>query len=357
MKFQTNKEKELWGVMLGTALGDSIGLPFEGIGRKRILKLFKNQNRHHFIFGRGMISDDTEHTIMVYQSLVEGFQDSSIFEKSLSRRMKLWLLSLPAGTGIATAKAIVKLIIGFNPNKSGVDSAGNGPAMRCAILGVLYGHDKEKLREYIKRSTRITHTDIKAEFGALAVAHAAYLFSNSNKINPSIFYNSLQHLLEVEDNNEFLLLIKKVTDSVGRNEETWVFAENLGLNNGVTGYMYHTIPVVLHAWLSYKGDFKDSIVKMIQCGGDVDTTAAILGSILGAGLEEKDMPHSWRKGLFEFPRSYHYMKKLSQQLSTSINEDKPQKALRLSGIMIVLRNVLFLMIVLFHGFRRLLPPY
>lgn len=352
-----SKEKSIWGVLLGTSLGDSIGLPFEGLGKKRISKLFKNHDRHYFLFGRGMVSDDTEHAIMVYQSLIEGIQDATVFEKRFAARLKYWLLLLPAGTGMATARAILKLLIGISPKRSGVYSAGNGPAMRCAVLGVTFGNDQNKLKEYVRISTRVTHTDSKAEYGALAVAHAAYLSAQQKEILPLDFYQSLRALLEIEEQNEFLVLVKKVVDSVNLNEETHLFSASLGLKNKVSGYMYHTVPVVLHAWLSHKGSFKESIVKIIQCGGDVDTTAAILGSILGAGLEEEDMPKSWRQGLFEYPRSYHWMKKLSAQLATVITEEKVQKPLRLSGTLIICRNILFLIVVLFHGFRRLLPPY
>ncbi|HIF05444.1 MAG TPA: ADP-ribosylglycohydrolase family protein [Gemmatimonadetes bacterium] len=56
--------------MLGTAVGDSIGLPYEGLSRGRAEKLLGPPDRHRFFFGRGMVSDDTEHTCMVAQSLI-----------------------------------------------------------------------------------------------------------------------------------------------------------------------------------------------------------------------------------------------------------------------------------------------
>ncbi|TVS08433.1 MAG: hypothetical protein EA424_28605 [Planctomycetaceae bacterium] len=46
-------------------------------------------------------------------------------------------LGLPAGVGMATARACLKLWLGFPPKRSGVDSAGNGPAMGKAVLGRL----------------------------------------------------------------------------------------------------------------------------------------------------------------------------------------------------------------------------
>ncbi|RYD35828.1 MAG: ADP-ribosylglycohydrolase family protein, partial [Verrucomicrobiaceae bacterium] len=57
--------------MLGTALGDSLGLPSEGMSRGRIARRWKGELQQRFLFGRGMLSDDTEHTIMVAQALLQ----------------------------------------------------------------------------------------------------------------------------------------------------------------------------------------------------------------------------------------------------------------------------------------------
>ena len=71
--------------------------------------------------------------------------------------------------GLATARAILKLWIGRDPRNSGVFSAGNGPAMRAGLLG-LVAKDDEELRALVSASTRITHTDPRAERAALLVA-------------------------------------------------------------------------------------------------------------------------------------------------------------------------------------------
>lgn len=56
-------------VLLGTAVGDSIGLPTEGLSPKAIAHRWKGQWRQRLLFGRGMVSDDTEHTVFVGQCL------------------------------------------------------------------------------------------------------------------------------------------------------------------------------------------------------------------------------------------------------------------------------------------------
>jgi ADP-ribosylglycohydrolase len=162
------------GCILGTAVGDAIGLPYEGLSRRRAAKLFGQPERHRFFFGRGMVSDDTEQTCMVAQSLIASGGNVDSFRRHLGWRFRFWLLGLPAGIGMATLRSTLRLWIGFGPHKSGVFSAGNGPAMRAAILGAAID-DPQSLRELVLASTRITHTDPKAEYGAFAVALAAQL--------------------------------------------------------------------------------------------------------------------------------------------------------------------------------------
>jgi len=95
------------GVLLGTAVGDALGLPAEGISRVRIQRMWHGQWRFRFLFGRGMVSDDTEHTLFVAQALLTHPDDVDAFQRCLAWKLRLWLLGLPAGIGLATLKAIL----------------------------------------------------------------------------------------------------------------------------------------------------------------------------------------------------------------------------------------------------------
>ncbi|MDA1232997.1 MAG: ADP-ribosylglycohydrolase family protein [Planctomycetota bacterium] len=106
--------------LIGTAVGDALGLPYEGISPRRAVKLLGPPTRFRFLFGRGMVSDDTEHTVLVAESLIESGGEAAFVEKAFARRLKRWFLLLPAGVGLATAKACFKLLIGISPRNSGV---------------------------------------------------------------------------------------------------------------------------------------------------------------------------------------------------------------------------------------------
>lgn len=73
---------------LGTAVGDAIGLPYEGVSAKRALRMLGPPERHRFIFRRGMISDDTEHTCMVAQSLIDANADADRFAQRLASEFR-----------------------------------------------------------------------------------------------------------------------------------------------------------------------------------------------------------------------------------------------------------------------------
>ena len=170
------------GCLLGTAVGDALGLACEGLSRRRQAKMFRTLDSYKLLpigkSGKGMTSDDTEHTCMLAQSLiVTGHGELTTLEQKFSAnfawRLRLWLLGLPAGIGFATLRAILKLWLGFPARHSGVFSAGNGPAMRAALIGVCHGNEPARMRALVRAATRITHTDPKAEFGAFAVATAA----------------------------------------------------------------------------------------------------------------------------------------------------------------------------------------
>jgi ADP-ribosylglycohydrolase len=263
------------GSILGTAIADAIGLPYEGLGRDRQQLLYPEITNHNLIFQRGLISDDTEHTCLVAQSLIISTGNVTVFQRDLAGRLQFWLLGLPAGIGFATLRAILKLWLGFPPKHSGVFSAGNGPAMRSPLLGVCFGHQPDRLKE---------------------------------------------------------------------------------LPNGVSGYIYHTVPVVLQTWFRHPQDYRTAILEIIQCGGDTDTTAAILGGIIGADVGKAGIPKPWITGMIDYPRSVKWMEKLGDRLLCALDGDL-HPILPINVPLLFLRNLVFIAIVLYHGFRRLFPPY
>ncbi len=346
------KSAQLSACLIGTAIGDSMGLPYEGLSARRRERLFGAAiDRQRLVLGRGMASDDTEHSCMVAQALFASGGDVDKFSRSLAWRLRFWFLGLPAGIGKATLFSIIKLWLGFPPSRSGVYSAGNGPAMRSAIIGVLYFDEPEKMRALVRACTRLTHTDPKAEAGALAVAVAAGCAARGTE------FFAAWNAIERPNAPEFNAAMDAMRASIERGESTRDFARAQGLECGVTGYVLHTVPVAIHAWLAHRGDFAAAIRAIITCGGDTDTTAAITGAIAGTETGIDGIPAAWRAGYVDAPRTLAWITRLGERLNEMKQTGKRLDPLPLAWWAIPLRNAMFLIIVLAHGVRRMLPPY
>lgn len=344
-------EWALIGSLLGTAVGDAIGLPLEGMSRRRVRRLYRGH--HQFFLGRGMISDDTEHAAMAVQSLTDARGDPDRFTAAMARRLRLWLLGLPVSTGRATLRACMKLWLGFGAHRSGVYSAGNGPAMRAAQMGVAYGGEAHRLRALVRASTRITHTDPDAERAALAVAIAAHCAATHTYIAPRDFFARVADALPTAKDRDFLELLEQVCVGVACDQSADDFAGARGQTRGIGGYALHTVPVVLHVWLRHQQDFEAAISEIVCLGGDTDTTAAILGGIVGASVGKAGIPAQWLENMAEWPRTTRWLEAVARALAGDASAAVP----RLNPAALALRNFVFTLLVLAHGFRRMLPPY
>lgn len=345
------------GCILGTAVGDAIGLPREGLSARRAARLFGSAPLgHRLLMGRGMISDDTEHTCMVAQVLLASKGDADAFARSLAWKLRWWLLGLPAGVGSATARSIFKLWLGFPPHRSGVWSAGNGPAMRSAILGVYAGDDDDLLLRLVHASTAMTHRDPAAEHGALAVALAARYgaMRGSEGVRPAEF---LAHAEKYLKDAPLMHLLSRANDHLQQGDDAAKYAVALGLRNGVSGYINHTVPVALYCWLRRPGDFRSAVEAAVLLGGDTDTTGAIVGAIMGATLGVEAIPAEWLDGLAEWPRTTRWMRTLGEHLAEAKTHAGMEGQMPLFWPGVLLRNVFFLGVVLAHVLRRCLPPY
>ncbi len=352
----TTLEQRLAGCLLGGAVGDALGLPYEGISRSRLSKMYPHLLQYHFLFGHGMVSDDTEHAIMTAQALLVSGGEVTLFQRRLARSLRFWLLGIPAGIGFATLRSILRLWVGISPTKSGVFSAGNGPAMRSAILGVCFGENPDKLRELVRASTQITHTDPKAEQGAFAIALTTHFLCKSENLSLAHFYEFQSEYLG-SDATEFLSLLEQVVQSVETGESTAGFAKKMGLEEGVSGYILHTVPVAIHAALSHPHDLEHALGAVLECGGDTDTVAAITGGVVGACIGAQKIPERLKNGFWEPVYSPQWMAQLATSLTDTVQKGTKQRPKPTLWILLPFRNALFLLIVLLHGFRRLLPPY
>jgi ADP-ribosylglycohydrolase len=337
----------LAGLLLGTALGDALGLPAEGLSRRRIARLGWNGRwRQRFLCGRGMTSDDTEHTVFVAESLLRSPPDPNAFARLLAWRLRLWLLAVPAGIGFATLRACLKLWLGFPPSRSGVYSAGNGPAMRAAIIGAWFAGDRAGLDAFVRASTTLTHTDPRAFTGALAVALCAEsaMLARDGTMTLAALTES------APEDAEWQGCLARIRLGLANGWKVETFCRELGCPNGVSGYIYQTVPVAVFAFLQAR-DFRTALEDALDCGGDTDTVGAITGALLGCRFGVATLPSEWLAGMAEFPKGVGYLRRLAVCL------DGGSEVPTCRGWLLPLRQALFAVTVLVHAVRRGFPPW
>ena len=143
----------------------------------------------------------------------------------------------------------------------------------------------------------------------------------------------------------FLDTITLVVQSVRTKETTEAYCARV-YGKGVSGYIYQTVPAVIHAWLTHPLNVKQAVQAIVACGGDTDTTGSIVGGIVGASPNVV-ADSSLTKKLILWPRNLAYVEKL---LTAT---EKP----KIQAWQYLCRNAWFNVVVLIHALGRLLPPY
>lgn len=323
-------ENKIAGVLLGTAIGDAIGLPHEGLHPKRIARrLGAGPLRHQMLWGQGMLSDDTEHTSMVARALCESGGEVGAFARSFARQLRRWVLALPPGVGLATLRGGLRLLLGVPPGRSGVNSAGNGPAMRSALIG-LCARDDAHLVQLVSASTRMTHTDPRAEDGALVVARVARQLAAGERE---------AWVIDAIEDPEFRQRARDAWD--GGFSSLDDYREHAGYQRGVSGFVVHTVPAALYCAL-HRGCPRASLEDAVRLGGDTDTTAAIVGGLVGARDGLVGLPRDWIEGVRDWPLSTGRLRELAGALATG------RAAPRQQWLAAIPRNLAFVALILGH---------
>lgn len=347
---EDSQREVLRACLIGAAVGDALGLPYEGLSARRAQRWLRGRLRHRLLPGRGMVSDDTDHHVFVAQSLLAARGDVDAFRRELVRRLRLWLICLPAGIGSATLRGLLRAWLGLR--HSGVRSAGNGPAMRSALLGCVFADDARARRAHVAASTSITHLDPRAFAGALAIAEiAAALVRGAWPQRPSA--DELAALLRtVSDDASWQDCVAQLHRCCCTAQPAQAWCEAPARRASVGGYVLDSVPFAIAAWYQEFGDYAATVELCVRAGGDVDTHAAMAGALAALVVGVEGVPRDWREGLRDWPHGLPCLEVLARDLAA------PDAAAAAGFPPALLpRNLLFLGIVLAHGLRRLLPPY
>ncbi len=347
-----DRADSLRSALRGIALGDALGLPYEGLKPSRVARrIGKRPLRPALLPGLLMVSDDTDHAAMALGALRDSGGDAARFEKILAARFRWWFAALPPGVGLATAKAALKLWCGVRPGRAGIRSAGNGPLMRAGILGVALRDDTGARRDRVDRSTRLTHTDERALDAARVFAEAcATLARDGRPAVVSVFCQQLAAGATTDEVKQMLAALATPPaegESLGDYLHTRIFGRTGDRPfSGVSGYAPESLTGALAAFLYGGPDSLAVIRSAILLGGDTDSVASFAGALSGAAD-----PHA-----FDGPVATSLLRSLrdlpwNAATLDALASGTPPSTLRLA--LRPLRNLLQLLVVLTHGLLRL----
>jgi len=235
------------------------------------------------LLGRtGFVSDDTEQTALLAQSLVRHPADLDRCVEAFRKSLLGWFCRLPWGIGWATLRSCLRIALGIHP--SGVESAGNGAAMRAAILGVFF-HDQPEARQAFGRAiAEVTHRDERAIEGAIYVAEMAAACVGSPLDSP-------RHVIQLEARQvvrspQLGSALDQAQDLAGKGLSTHEAAKTCG----TSGFVVHTVAFATFIFLRYGDDPLFALTEAANAGGDTDSIAAIVGGWLGALQGARQMP-------------------------------------------------------------------
>lgn len=261
-------------VLLGCAIGDALGVPFETM--KPDNPLLINWDRKSFLgsvyhnLKPGQWSDDTQLSIEVAESLID---NNGFNPDNLSKRYIDWIVSGKArGYGRTTLIAVQRLQSGIHWSESGVQgSYGNGTAMRAAPFGVYFRNDINELIKSVKIDSAITHRSCDAEAGALTIALATYYIINNDTEN--LIDKIMCYLPESCIKQSLSKLHVMISLGISSQQALSII--------GTSANVRETVPAAMYCFLKFK-TYKKAVIAAIRSGFDCDTTGAIVGSLFGA---------------------------------------------------------------------------
>ena len=266
-------EDRFVGCLLGLAVGDGLGSPFEGLTGTLIYDMrglpeqFLNIPSAEPLY----YTDDTEMMIGVAETLVEcGEIDEAVLMRRFADNYHP-----ERGYGSGLQKILDRIRAGdpweeLATSQFPGGSLGNGAAMRVAPVGLRFATDLEEVWEQAGKSARPTHRHPVGIEAAQLLATAVALAVQAEAIERKPFLRRLRALAKTE-------------------ELRWALNAALGLRKsdsysvlGSTLQAHRSVVTAIALFAATGGDFEETVGRAIALGDDTDTLAAMGGALCGA---------------------------------------------------------------------------
>jgi len=268
------------GSLLGLAVGDSLGMPVEGLDASEIERRFglvkemmaPAEGHFHYGLTAGQYTDDTEETLILAKSMIDAHGFScDLFSKRLSDWGLSWASGLDRGVGIATRSSVEALIEGRCWKETGSLIPTCGSAMRVAPIGLVYHCNLDLVSRYAELQSLPTHRSAPSRAGAVAVAAGvALLIQGCRPLTAIKKASALAGRIDQEMGD-------RIRMAVDLQEEDEKVASRI-LGNSPSAI--ETVPSAIYYFLKFPPE--EAVIHAASGGGDSDSIAAIAGSLAGA---------------------------------------------------------------------------
>lgn len=271
------------GALLGTALGDAAGAPFEG--RRHVgvddVEVWLDADDPL------VWTDDTAMTMGLARSLiacdgrVEPQHLGDIFASD--HRAEPWrgygagppqvFAAATRGTPYVDAAAAMY---------GGSGSYGNGAAMRAAPCAVVGGTDLDTVAKLARQQALVTHAHPLGQDGAALLALAVAAVATGNGSRPAdCIAEALPHV-----RTERMRAAAERGVEIGPTADVAEVVRELG--HGISAV--EAVPAAIAAFLGAPADPRAVLVRAVSMGGDTDTIAAMAGALVGAHVGAGALP-------------------------------------------------------------------
>lgn len=261
------------GCLLGLALGDALGAPYEGGLIERLLWRAIGSTR----VGQMRWTDDTQMAIDLVESfLSEGTINPDDLAMRFARSYR-W----SRGYGPGAARVLKRIARGIDWREANCSvypegSFGNGAAMRVPMLGLIFGDHADELAEMVRSSAIVTHAHPVAVEGALLVALVAGLVARGH--SPGEIYGRATGWCSLSQFQTRLTTAREwelSAETPSPGEVARALGRGIAAHESCVTGVYLALRFQNQAFLEMQ--------RFIAAGGgDVDTIGAMAGAIWGA---------------------------------------------------------------------------
>ncbi|MGY1792811.1 ADP-ribosylglycohydrolase family protein [Geodermatophilus sp. SYSU D00525] len=287
MTVPLSRRHRVAGALVGSAVGDALGAPFEFGPAGRFSAEFPSPARGARTEMRGggtlgwepgEFTDDSQMALLVATSLVDegGLDEADVFD-----RFRAWAQAGPPDVGVQTGAVLRS---GLPWDQAGAThfartgrAAGNGSLMRTTPAAIWFSRfGTDATVDVARRISGLTHGDPAAGEGC------------------AVFHELMRVALDGGDPLAAVPTALQLVEDEHRDRWATVLAEDWTPEKATesNGAVWPTLGQALWA-LRHGRDFAEVMRLVIDLGGDTDTVACVAGGLAGAVYGMGGIPSRW----------------------------------------------------------------